>query len=167
MPFRQELDRVHRAIQEAVVLDNGLVCERADDIYSAGIVIDEVWRKLCEAQIVIADATGKNANVFYEMGLAHAIGKEVVILVQTISDIPFDFQHRRVILYHPDRLDKLRLELVRTIERLRGSRPDIKQRLETSNKDVRIGLSTPVDGSTVDHTPIESIGRIRRCPDRC
>jgi hypothetical protein len=155
---------VHRAIQEAVVLDNGLICERADDIYSAGIVIDEVWRKLCEAQIVIADATGKNANVFYEMGLAHAIGKEVVILVQTISDIPFDLQHRRVILYRPDRLDKLRLELARTIERLRRSRPDIKQWLETSNKGVRIGLSTPVDGATVDHTPIESIGRVLGLP---
>jgi hypothetical protein len=48
MPFRPELDPVHRAIREAVVLDNGLVCERADDIYSAGIVIDETWKKVCE-----------------------------------------------------------------------------------------------------------------------
>jgi hypothetical protein len=164
MSFREQLEPVHKAIREAVVLDNGLVCERADDIYSAGIVIDEIWIKLCEAQIVIADVTGRNANVLYEMGLAHAIGKEVVILAQATSDIPFDLQHRRVILYDPERLDQLRIRLASTIERLRWKRPDIKQWLDASRKDIRVGLSSPVDGAVVNHTPIESAGQVVGLP---
>lgn len=155
---------MHRVIREAVVLDNHLVCERADDIYSAGIVIDEIWGKLCEAQIVVADATGRNANVFYEMGLAHAIGKEVVILAQATSDIPFDLQHRRVILYRPERLDQLRIWLASTIERLRWKRPDIKQWVDASSEGIRVGLSSPVDDAVVNRTPIASAGQVVGLP---
>jgi hypothetical protein len=160
MPFRADLDPVHRTIREAVVLDNGLICERADDIYSAGIVVDEVWEKICEAQIVVAEVTGRNANVFYEMGLAHALGKPVVILAQSASDIPFDLQHRRAILYKPDRLDQLRIRLSSTVERLCWRPPEIKQWIDTSDKAIRVGLSFPIDGTVVNYTPIESTGRV-------
>jgi hypothetical protein len=164
MPFRTELEPVHKTIRGAVVLDNGLICERADDIYSTGIVIDEVWGKLCEAQIVIADATGRNANVFYEMGLAHAIDKDIVVLAQATADIPFDLQHRRVVLYDPKRLDQLRLRLATTIERLRWKPPDIKQWIDTNVEGIRVGLSSPVDGAVVNRALIDSAGRIVGLP---
>jgi hypothetical protein len=164
MPFRGELLPVYGTIREAVILDNGLKCERADDIYSAGIVIDEVWTKICEAQLVVADTTGKNANVFYEMGLAHAIGKHVVLLAQSAADVPFDLQHRRVLLYEVDRLDKLRLKLARTIEGLRWRPPNITQWLPTSAEEIRVGLASPVDGVVVSKTPIEATGRVVGIP---
>ena len=127
MPFRTDLDPIHQTIREAVALNNGLTCERADDISSVGVVVDEVWERICEAQVVVAEATGRNANVFYEMGLAHAIGKPVVILAQSASDIRFHLQHRRVILYEPNRLDQLRTRLASTLEGLCWKIPEIKR----------------------------------------
>ena len=44
----------------------------------------------------------KNANVFYELGVAHALGKEVILIAQHESDIPFDVVHYRYIVYHND-----------------------------------------------------------------
>jgi hypothetical protein len=160
MPFRAELDPVFRTIRDAAVLDNGLTCERADDIYSSGVIIDDVWAGICRAQILVADATGRNANVFYEIGLAHAIGKSVVILAQSPSDIPFDLNHRRTIFYRLDRMAELRIILATTLERMRWSPPEIHQWLETSHKDIRIGLHFPADGTVVHETPIESTGRV-------
>src|SRR5258708_23192992 len=51
------------------------------------------------AQLLLAELTEKNANVFYELGLAHAIGKPVILISETIVDVPFDLQALRVILY--------------------------------------------------------------------
>jgi hypothetical protein len=115
MPFRDEFDAIYEKVKEVAVLQHAMVCERGDDIYSAGIIIEEVWAKICEAHLVIAEATGKNPNVFYEMGLAHAVGKDVIILTQQVDDIPFDLRHRRVISYSSTRLDVLAVKLSKTI----------------------------------------------------
>ena len=60
-----------------------------------------IWRSINEARIVIADITGGNPNVFYEIGIAHTIGKDVILISQDIGekDIPFDIHARRVIDY--------------------------------------------------------------------
>ncbi len=46
-----------------------------------------------------ADLTDKNANVFYEVGICHAIDKPVLLMAQSIDDVPFDLRHRRILLY--------------------------------------------------------------------
>ena len=51
------------------------------------------------AKVLLAELTSKNANVFYELGLAHALGKPVVLVSETMDDVPFDLQQLRVILY--------------------------------------------------------------------
>jgi hypothetical protein len=51
---------------------------------------------------VIADCSGKNANVFYEAGIAHAIGKDVILIAQRIDDVPFDLRHLSILTYHPN-----------------------------------------------------------------
>src|SRR5207302_8589290 len=71
------------------------------------------------AKVLVAELTGKNANVFYELGLAHALGKPVILVSETIDDVPFDLQPLRVILY--DKSDpawgvKLKDELVAFLE---------------------------------------------------
>ena len=164
MPFQKKLASVFSTIQNAVVDDCGLVCQRADDIYSAGIIVNEVWAKISEAQLVIADATGRNANVLYEMGLAHALGKDVIILSQSMDAIPFDLQHRRVIVYDIARLGELRVKLAKTVENLKWKAPEIRQWLSTNLKDTRVGLAFPVEGTVVNVTPIEAIGQIVGLP---
>jgi hypothetical protein len=51
------------------------------------------------ACVVVADLTGKNANIFYEVGIAHTLEKPVLLLAQPMSDVPFDLRHKRVLLY--------------------------------------------------------------------
>jgi hypothetical protein len=48
---------------------------------------------------LIAELTGKNANVFYELGLAHAMQKNVILITQRLEDVPFDLRHYRCLVY--------------------------------------------------------------------
>jgi ATP-dependent Lon protease, bacterial type len=99
MPFAEKFRPVYTEIIKPVVEQLGLKCIRADDIYGPKAIIEDIWRLVNEASIIIADVTEKNPNVFYEIGLAHAVGKEVVILSQTIDDVPFDLRHLRCLIY--------------------------------------------------------------------
>ena len=57
---------------------------RADDIYDNRPIIEDVWRCTNEARILIAELTGRNPNVFYETGIAHTVGKEVILITQSL-----------------------------------------------------------------------------------
>ena len=57
---------------------------------------------IARAKVVICDCSGKNSNVFYEAGIAHAIGKEVILITQSKQDVPFDLRHLRYIHYLPN-----------------------------------------------------------------
>jgi hypothetical protein len=59
----------------------------------------DVWSAIYYSEVVIADCTGRNPNVFYEIGIAHTLGKETVLIAQQIDDIPFDVRHIRSIVY--------------------------------------------------------------------
>ena len=76
-----------------------VTCVRADDIFGSGVVMDDVQGAIQEADIVVADLTGQNANVFYEVGIAHAVDKPVLLLAQSLDDVPFDLRHRRILIY--------------------------------------------------------------------
>ncbi len=96
----------------------GLEVQRGDDVYSADVVMDNVWSSIYRARLVVADCTGRNTNVFYEIGLAHAAGRPVILLTQSIDDIPFDLRHRRALPYSttPEGLTKLTQELGKTLD---------------------------------------------------
>ncbi len=80
-----------RVIQPAVEA-TGLECVRGDEIYSKPKITDDIWKSLRAARVVIAELTGRNSNVFYELGLAHAIGKPAIILTRNEEDVPFDLK---------------------------------------------------------------------------
>ena len=63
------------------------------------LITRDIWEKINRARFLIADLTGQNPNVFYEVGLAHALGKDVVLLTQTMTDVPFDLKAMRCIVY--------------------------------------------------------------------
>lgn len=98
MPFGQSFTEVYGVIQAAAT-ENAMACNRADDIWENPAIIDDVAALIDRSSIVVVDCTGKNPNVFYELGLAHAWGKEVIIITQNAADIPFDLQHIRHIQY--------------------------------------------------------------------
>lgn len=71
---------------------------RADEMFGQG-VMEDVWEGIVTARLVLAECTGRNPNVLYELGLAHAIGKRTVLLSQKEDDIPFDLRRFRFCIY--------------------------------------------------------------------
>lgn len=101
MPFGATpgVQEIYRDHVEPLVRSCGLTPQRADDIFGHHEIIVDIWRAISRARVLIADLTGRNPNVFYELGMAHAIGKDVVILTQDSKDVPFDLTHLRHIAY--------------------------------------------------------------------
>lgn len=98
MPFAPDFDPVFEAILNAC-LASGYRGLRAKDIWQHSVVIQDVFSLIFRSHIVVCDFTGKNANVFYEAGIAHTLGKHVVPITQSVTDIPFDLQHHRYLPY--------------------------------------------------------------------
>jgi hypothetical protein len=100
MPFADPIGGYYKAIYESAITKAGLRPVRADDeIFATGKIIDQVWSGITAAKVLVAELTGRNPNVFYELGLAHALNKPVVLVSSNQSDVPFDLQHIRVIYY--------------------------------------------------------------------
>jgi hypothetical protein len=99
MPFSQEWSAdVHRTLASACEAA-GVRPVRGDDLFTPTDILEDIWQSINAADFVIADITGRNPNVLYEMGIAHTLAKPVLILSRQASDIPVDLATRRVILY--------------------------------------------------------------------
>ena len=100
LPFTEPFNTIYTDhIKPSIESIEGLSCLRADDIYDNRPIIEDIWRCTNEARIIISELTGRNANVFYETGIAHTIGKEVILITQSMDDVPFDLKHLRCIVY--------------------------------------------------------------------
>jgi hypothetical protein len=99
MPFGQWFDRYYQEIYVPGIKDAGFEPVRADELFSTGSVMEQIWEQITKAKILLADLTGKNPNVFYELGLSHAATKPVVFAASQVEDVPFDLRHLRVIIY--------------------------------------------------------------------
>jgi nucleoside 2-deoxyribosyltransferase len=99
MPFDKDFDDIYKLGIKETAVSLGFVAERVDEqIYAEGI-LERIYRQIEAADLIIADMSGKNPNVFYEVGYAHAKGKLSVLLTADADDIPFDLKHRRHIVY--------------------------------------------------------------------
>jgi hypothetical protein len=112
MPFQDPLTRIYREIIKPTVERAGLVCKRADDYRSNRVVMQDIWKAICEARVVIADLTGLNPNVMYELGIAHTVGKTTILIFQKGSAVsfPFDLAHIRRIEYEDNAIGGKALE---------------------------------------------------------
>lgn len=126
MPFTDELTQIYNTFVKPTIElpEFNLVSRRADDIKSNKAIIQDIWKSICEARLIIADLSGLNPNVMYELGIAHTVGKETILIYQQGSDVkfPFDLAHIRRIEYRNDALGgkKLEKELVETLRRILG-----------------------------------------------
>ena len=124
MPFAAEFNPVWETIRDTVGNDPfNLLVRRADDIDTPGYIMTDVWKNVAEARLLIADLSGQNPNVFYELGIAHSFkNKDQVILIsRDTASVPFDLRQLRTIIYNND-LAKLRASISDTITEL-----DIRQ----------------------------------------
>lgn len=102
MPFDAAFAPVHDAIHDACVKAS-LRSKRADDIWANSTIIQDIVDLIFAAEIVVVDFSGRNANVMYETGIAHTLGKHVVPITQSLEHVPFDLQSHRVLPYHSNK----------------------------------------------------------------
>lgn len=126
MPFDSALRDVYEAIKSAAKIVN-FQCKRVDDLWDDSTIVQDIFSLIYESYIVVCDFTGKNANVFYEAGIAHTLGKHVVPITQNSNDIPFDLQHHRYIHYlnNNEGLGVLQRELSQRFQTLAEKRTNI------------------------------------------
>lgn len=106
---------VREAIDEAAKAA-GVELIRADDIFAGGVIIDQIESAISRADVIIAVCTGKNPNVFFELGLAEAVGHKPILLAPSAKHLPFDQGHWRCQMYGRGRLDDLAARLERAIK---------------------------------------------------
>lgn len=99
MPFNPAFDDIYRYGIKKACEEQSCYCERVDEQMFDGTILDRIYSQIYRADVVIADMTGRNPNVFYETGYAHAMNKRVILLTQNDNDIPFDLKHYTHLVY--------------------------------------------------------------------
>lgn len=116
MPFHEAFENIYELVIKEVAKELTLRCERADEIQHNGGILEKVFESIKSAHIIVAEMTSRNPNVFYEVGYAHALRKEVILITQHIDSIPVDLRGFNHIEYNPIRLRDLQKALKKRIE---------------------------------------------------
>ena len=156
MPF----DRLFASLYERVIRpaaeELGLHCERGDEIYARPNVVADIWKAIREARVVVAELSGKNPNVLYEIGLAHALGKPIIMLTRNEDDVPFDLKALRYRFYDtndPFWGENLRRSLVDMLHAALDE-SSLSVYLEGIRADVKLDpVSRPVASTIREHVP--------------
>ena len=117
MPFNRQYDLIYGQIKN-VLTENGFICNRADELFGSVPIMSNVLKEILKAHFIIADLTGQNANVFYELGIAHSFkdAQNIILIAQSLQDVPFDIRHLSTIIYSADNLRHLTATIHKTIE---------------------------------------------------
>ena len=99
MPFDTELNDVYNLFISKTLTEEGFEVTRADNINNQQNILHDIVGAIIQSDIIVADLTGSNANVFYELGIAHTFDKPVILLTQDIEDVPFDLRSNRLLIY--------------------------------------------------------------------
>ncbi|MHC4696546.1 MAG: hypothetical protein ACYTFA_07385 [Planctomycetota bacterium] len=121
MPFGSYFDGYYTNIYAPAITDAGLKPTRADDLYRPSTIVSDIWTQTNQAKLVLADLTGKNPNVFYELGLAHALAKPAILVTASMEDVPFDLRALRGLHYdknQPRWGDTLKQNIVQAIQEI-------------------------------------------------
>lgn len=94
---RKRADEIYNYVVTPVLEELGIRAYRADLDPTPGQITPQMLRKLLDARVVIADLTGRNPNVFYELGVVHSFARPVIALADSAKALPFDTHDERVI----------------------------------------------------------------------
>ena len=99
MPFDPEFDSIYEGVIKFALESANLSVKRADDIQNQRNILRDVFDGIFNSDLIVADLTNLNPNVFYELAIAHAVRKPVILLTQNIDEVPFDLKPYRLIEY--------------------------------------------------------------------
>lgn len=110
MPFEREFNSIYEELIKAPLVEAGYDVSRADSFVDQENILRAIVRGITTADLLVADLTTNNPNVFYELGLAHGLQIPTVLIAQSISDVPFDLRSYSIHIYdtHFNRIDKLK-----------------------------------------------------------
>jgi hypothetical protein len=110
MQFGEPYDTLYKEVIQPVSAASGFDPYRADEVSGPGIILEDIISGIREAAVIVAEITPVNANVFYELGYAHATGKPTILLAEKGQQLPFDVSGFRVIFYDDSIGGKRRVE---------------------------------------------------------
>lgn len=115
-PFHPEYREAFETIAE-VCRSVDLIAKRGDEEAILGEVFPHILRLIVRARFIIANIDGRNPNVLYELGLAHGLGKQTILVARRPEDVPFDVRAKRLVVYQTDveLRDRLRSEIAKSI----------------------------------------------------
>jgi nucleoside 2-deoxyribosyltransferase len=120
MPFDAAFDDIYKLGIKETAEKLGIRAERVDEqIFHKENILERIYSQIDAADLIIADLTGRNPNVFYETGYAHAKGKLCLLLTSRADDIPFDLKHHRHLIYG-DSIQNLRQGLEKDLDWLKS-----------------------------------------------
>ena len=101
MQFGTPYDTLYQEVIQPVSRKAGFRVLRGDDVFRPGVILQDIIRSIVESDVIVADITPTNPNVFYELGYAHALQKPTILLAnrQDLEKLPFDISGYRVIFY--------------------------------------------------------------------
>ena len=160
MPFGSSFDDVYQFGIKAACQDAETYCERLDEQIFHENMLDRIYNQISKADIVIADMSGRNPNVFYEVGYAHALGKIVILLTNNGDDIPFDLKHYPHLIYAREKLSSLKTALFDKVNYFRKTRG--AQKKFQPNLKFYINHTELVNNAIIFSTYIETINELER-----
>lgn len=127
----------------------GFKCYRGDEEFVEGDIFPHLLKNIVQARLIIANIDGRNPNVFYELGIAHAVDKPIILVSRSIQDVPFNLKSRSIILFEDqeDLVIKLKEALLKTLMR----QEDLEDRTIEYLED-KISVNLEMDEITVMFT---------------
>lgn len=119
MPFSEKFQDIYTNGIKKTLEDLGWACHRADEKFDTPEIICTICKSIQESSLIIADLTGRNPNVFLEVGLAFGLEKHVIFLTQNSNDIPFDTRTFRTLIYNPVELEDLKNKIRVLVESIK------------------------------------------------
>ncbi len=152
MPFDESFNDLYRLAIKDPLAQIGIRAERVDEQkFHEETILQRIYNQIEAADFVVADMTGRNPNVFYEVGYAHAKGKTCILLTASTKDIPFDLKHHRHIVYRANNYRQLRDGLVAECE-------EVKRRIDESHH--RLTVETTCGSGYLEKTKWIATGEV-------
>lgn len=143
MPFAEQYRAFYEDVIKKTLENMNLVCKRADDFFESSVIMNDIMQCIYQAEIIIADFSGRSPNVFFEVGIAHALGKSVILITQDLEDVPPRLQIVRCHIYKDD-LDsakKLPKVLRNAIRDVQGKTRSIFPKMKNTRLNTQVCLA--------------------------
>lgn len=118
MPFDEAFDGIYNYLIHNPLSEAGYDVKRADDILDQRNILEDIIQSIINSDLIVADLSTANPNVYYELGIAHSYKKNVIMLTQHVEKLPFDLRSYRIIPYseHYEKMEEAKQQIQKVIK---------------------------------------------------